>query len=159
MPNTANIAVATMGCGTALPMPDASLVAKAASHAKKPPSSTVTSSDLSFKVASHADKAKTSLDPGTVNEIRARIATMGPGTATGVPVRLTGYAAGVMPKGRASSDIDSSVSVSVAPKAGKPSAQVVAGYGEMDRCDVTVTDALVLDVTLDDVLVLDVTIS
>ena len=178
---TATLATATMGVGTSLDAPAPTLTAQARALGGEPrtaaglpaPLFTIaaasqprgaqatTDADLAVRVQvrSRTDTPRlaTTFDP---SEIRSALGAMGPGTAedaTDVPLTLTGH---TLPEpSRHSADASPQVNVEAASRADKARLHAAAGYGEMQRCTVTVTDVLTLDVALSDTLVLDVSVT
>lgn len=161
MPNSASLssALGTMGAGTAGSMPNADLTLSAASQPASP--QVIGEADVNVKltVASYSSEANAVLYSDDVNRIRSALGTMGAGTATAAPnMTITGFAASEMAEAATSTKATPQVGMTAASKPASSKGQVIAGYGEMDRLDITITDALTLDVTLSDALILDVTI-
>lgn len=157
MPDTAKIASATMGCGTALEMPDTSLTGSAASQMPSTRAAAEGVTDVEMDVATYSPEIQASIVPAQINSIRIGVAAMTGGTAAdGTDMTLDGAFAGLMPEGRSSTETGTSLSADAGTYSEALQASLVAGFLELERCDVTVTDVLSLDLTLSDSLTLDV---
>ena len=147
------------GTRTAADLPAPLFTIAAASQPQGAQAKTDAAPTVQVQVGSRADRARlaTTFDP---SEIRSALGAMGPGTAedaTDVPLTLTGR---TLPEpSRHSADARPQVGVQAASRADKARLRTAVGYGEMQRCTVTVTDVLTLDVALSDTLVLDVSVT